>query len=33
MGAVRRNRVQEIILGGATQSILRAVRLPILLSH
>jgi nucleotide-binding universal stress UspA family protein len=33
MGAVRRNRVQEVVLGGATQSILRALRLPVLLSH
>lgn len=33
MGAYGHNRLQEFVLGGATRTILRAPRLPILLAH
>jgi len=33
MGAYGRSRIQEFILGGATRSILRDPKLPVLLSH
>lgn len=33
MGAYGRNRLQELILGGATRAILHSPRLPVLLAH
>lgn len=33
MGAYGHNRLREFVLGGATRSILRSIRLPVLMSH
>jgi len=33
MGAYGHNRLQEFVLGGATRTILRGLRLPVLMSH
>jgi nucleotide-binding universal stress UspA family protein len=33
MGAYGHSRVREIVLGGATRSVLRSMTVPVLMSH